>query len=190
MSQLRSAIGQATAFDPGELAPAELAAEITEALHAQQMLQVAVSNWTKNLAERGGHHDLGYSSPTALLSHQTGMSPGHAKQIIAMGNAVDDAPHAYAAWADGRVSTDQARHLFRAAEAVPDAYPTAEQTLVEIVEGLDAVDTRKAVEYWRQSVEGPGEIDPETQMIRRGLAISRTSGGMRRVDGWLTPNRR
>jgi hypothetical protein len=37
-----------------------------------------------------------------------------------MGRASQRAPHAYTAWADGRLSTDQARHLFRAPETVPE----------------------------------------------------------------------
>ena len=35
-------------------------------------------------------------------------------------NAWETAPVAFAAWADGRLSTDQTRHLFQLAEAVPD----------------------------------------------------------------------
>jgi len=88
-------------------------------------------------------------------------------------------------WADGRLSTSQAHHLFRAAEAIPDEYSEAEERLVEIVGGLDAVDTAKAVEYWRQAMDGPGEIDPEVQLGRRGLSASWVQGGMLKVDGWL-----
>jgi hypothetical protein len=88
-------------------------------------------------------------------------------------------------WADGRLSTSQAHHLFRAAEAIPDEYSEAEERLVEIVGGLDAVDTAKAVEYWRQAMDGPAEIDPEVQLGRRGLSASWVEGGMLKVDGWL-----
>lgn len=186
MSQLRSLIAEISSFDPNDLTIAELAAEITEALYGQQQLETVVAGWMKNLADRGGHHDLGYSSPTTFVVDQGRLSPGHARQLISRANAAEKAPHAFRAWADGRLSTDQARHLFSAAENVPDAYPEAEETLVDIVEGLDAVDTRKAVEYWRQAVDGPGEVDPETKWVRRGLNLSTSIGGWRRVDGWLT----
>ena len=187
MSQLRSVIAEMTAFDPNDLSPADLAAEIAEALHGGQLLETAVAGWVKNLADRGGHHDLGYSSPTNFLADVGRMTPGHARQVISTGMAADRAPLAYRAWVDGRLSTDQARHLFRAAEAVPDSYPQAEETLVEIVEGLDAVDTGRAVGYWRQSMDGPGNLDAEAQWVRRGLSTSWTVGGMLKVDGWLTP---
>lgn len=186
MSQLRSVIAETTAFEPSDLSPAHLADEIIEALHAAQQLDVAVAAWVKNLTERGGHHDLGYPSPTAFLTDQGRISPGHAKQIIAMAHAGAKARIAHQAWADGRLSTDQARHLFSAADGVPDSYPDAERRLVDIVDGLDPVDTRKAIEYWRQSIDGPGEMDLETQLDRRGLSLSKSYGGMRRIDGWMT----
>ncbi len=186
MSQLRSAVAEATGLDPNDLTPSELAAEIGEALHARQQIDVAVAIWSKSLADRGGHHDLGYSSPTALLTDLGRMTPGHARQIVALGSIRDKAPFAFQAWSDGRLSTDQARPLFAAAEAVPDVYPEVEQRLVDIVEGLDAVDTHRAVEYWRQSVDGPGQLDAETQQTRRGLSKSWSLDGMLKVDGWLT----
>jgi hypothetical protein len=146
---------------------------------------VLLSRKVKSLADRGGHHELGYSSPTALLVDQTKVSPPHARRIIGYGNAREKAPHAYAAWSDGRLSTDQAVHLFAAAAAVPDEYPDAEEELVEIVEALDAVDTGKAVAYWRQAMEGPGELDLEKQQVRRGLSASWIQG-MLKVDGILS----
>ncbi|MFP4555101.1 MAG: DUF222 domain-containing protein, partial [Actinomycetota bacterium] len=185
MSQLRSILEELVSFDPNDLSIEELAAEITEACHGQQILQTAVAGWVKSLSDRGGHHTLGYSSPTAFLVDQTGVSPAHARRVIGYGNAAEKAPYAHQAWVDGRLSTDQARYLFAAAEAVPDAYPDAEEALVDIVEGLDAPDTRKAVAYWRQAMEGPGELDPATQQTRRGLSAS-WLGGMLMVDGCLT----
>jgi hypothetical protein len=48
----------------------------------------------------------------------------------------------------------------------PTLTPQAEQKLVDIVEGLSVKDTAKVVEYWRQAVDGPGELDLETQFAR------------------------
>ena len=186
MSGIRSALDESFAVDDGNLTTEELAADVAELAYVIQKAEVLQARKTKSLAGRGGHHRLGYSSPTAFLVDQTRVSPAHARRILSYGNAADKASFAYAAWADGRLSTDQARFLFSAAEAVPDAYSDAEEALVEIVEGLDAVDTAKAVAYWRQAMEGPGDLDPETQQDRRGLHLSETAGGMRRVDGWLT----
>ncbi|HET8739567.1 MAG TPA: DUF222 domain-containing protein, partial [Acidimicrobiia bacterium] len=185
MSQLRSMISEVTVFDPGELSASELADQIVEAVRGQQMLEVAVAGWLKHLSDRGGHHELGFSSVSAFLVDQTGVSPGHARRLVGYGNAQTRAPIAHQAWVDGRLSTDQVVYLFSAAEAVPDEYPDAEQRLVDIVEGLDAVDTGRAVEYWRQAMAGPGELDPEKQQLRRGLSASWLPDGMLKVDAML-----
>jgi hypothetical protein len=186
MSQLRSVIGELTALAPNDLSLDELAAEISEALHAQQQLEVFVARCVKTLTDRAGHVNLGYPNPTAMLTHLGRMSPGHAKQIVAQANASVKAPSAHAAWADGRLSTDQARPMFSLAETVTDSYPEAEERLVDIVQGLSVRDTRKTLEYWRQAVDGPGEPDPDVEFARRGFSSSRTMGDMRYVSGWLT----
>lgn len=187
MSELRSVLDQMRMLGSNTLLGVEdKDVLVGEAVRAIQALEVMVAEWTKDITDSGGHHTLGYSSPTNYLVDRGRMTPGRARRVIARGNAREKAPHAYAAWSDGRISTDQAHSLFAAAEAIPDQYPHAEETLVQIVEDLDSVDTRKAVAYWRQSVEGPGELDAEIQFARRGLSLSRTMGGMTRVDGWLT----
>jgi hypothetical protein len=184
MSAIRSALDEMGAVDRRSLSADELAADLVELDHVVQKAEVLQAETIKALADCGGHHELGYSSPTALLVDQTKMSPAHARRVIGYGNVRNRAPHAYAAWADGRLSTDQAVHMFRAAEAVPDEYPEAEAQLVEIVEGLDATDTGKAVAYWRQAMEGPGDLDAAKQQIRRGLSASWMQG-MLKVDGML-----
>jgi len=130
MSAIRSALDEMGAVDDWELSFGQMAADILELSHVTQISEVLLAKRLRNFVHAGGHHDLGYSSPTAFLVDQAGMSPSSARRLLAHGGAMDKAPHAHAAWADGRLSTDQARHLFRAAEAVPDAYPDAEERLV------------------------------------------------------------
>ncbi|HZD21822.1 MAG TPA: hypothetical protein VE569_00215 [Acidimicrobiia bacterium] len=122
-----------------ELSVSELDAEISELVHVGQMVDVLMSRKTKALCDRDSHYELGYSSPTAYLCDRGGMSPWHAKQVISRANAREKAPYAYQAWSDGGISTDQARWLFAAAEAVPDAYPEAEQTLVDAMTSVAAI---------------------------------------------------
>ncbi|HEY5890726.1 MAG TPA: DUF222 domain-containing protein, partial [Acidimicrobiia bacterium] len=187
MSQLRSVLEEVAAVDDHGLSVEDLAADITELVHVGQMVEVLIARKTRSLSDRDGHRDLGYSSVTNLLVDVARMSPWRARQVVSHANAQDKAPYAYQAWVDGRLSSDQVRWLFAAAEAIPDEYPHAEERLVDIVEGLDAVDTRRAIEYWRQSVEGPGELSAEAQQERRGLSASWTMGGMLKVDATLTP---
>ena len=185
MSGVRSALDEWSSVEDSGLSVEELASDLVELAHVVQQVEVLQARKVKSLADRGGDHDLGYSTPSAFLVDQTGVTPAHARRIVSYGNAVERAPHAFQAWVDGRLSTDQVRHLYAAAEAVPDQYPEAEEALVSIVERLDAVDTAKAVTYWRQTVEGPGELDPLTQQQRRGLSATWLHG-MLHLDGALT----
>lgn len=183
MSAIRSALDEWVAGDTA----GELASDLVELSHVAQMVDVLRARTVKRLADLGGHRELGYSSPTALLVDQANVSPAHARRVIGYANAGERAPYAFAAWSDGRLSTDQAVHLFRAAEAVPDEYPVSEERLVEIVESLDATDTGKAVQYWRQAMEGSREVDAEKHQLRRGLSASWLLDGMLKVDGTMTP---
>ena len=66
-------------------------------------------------------------------------------------------------------------------------FAEGEDRLVDIVEDLGVTDTRRALEYWRQTVDGPGTIrDQLEQMELRGISASKSLGGMIRVDGWMT----
>jgi hypothetical protein len=91
------------------------------------------------------------------------------------------------AWTSGRLSTDQATILLDQAVAVPTQFAEAESKLPAIVEDLTVTDTRRALGYWRQSVDGPGTglTELEEQQMR-GISTSPTLGGMVRVDGWMT----
>lgn len=185
MSELRSAIDELKSLPHQELSLADRHEAMLEMVHADDQLIVAMAGLIRTLHTHE-LRELGYSSPTAYLMDIGCMSAGHAKRVVSMANAVAKAPLAYQAWADGRLSVDQASLVFRAAEGVPDSYPEAERNLIEIVEPLSVSDTGKVIEYWRQSVDGPGDTDLETQLQRRGLSLSKSHGGMRRVDGWLT----
>lgn len=186
MSQLRSVLDE-LATEPTELMTAdELDADLTELLACRQRLDVIIAGRLDDLRTDERQVDLGYPSPTAYLMHRGRMSASHARGLVSLANARDRAPLAHAAWSDGRLSTDQARTVFTVAESVPDQFSAAEERLVDIIEPLSVAATRRALEYWRQSVDGPSGLDAATQMSRRGLSLSRCMNGMRRVDGWLT----
>jgi hypothetical protein len=185
MSALRSALDEIASVDDRDLSVGELDSDIQELLDAQARIEVGLAEKTRELVRRNGHQTLEYPSPTAYLMHRGNLSAGRARRIVADAHATDKASGTHRAWADGRLSTDQARRIFAMTEAVPDEFSEAEEALVEIVEGLSVSDTYRAVEYWRQSVEGADDMSAETQSLRRGLSLSKSWDGMRRVDGWL-----
>lgn len=186
MSELRSVLDEMMAVDNRSLSAQELNADVLELCRGIDQMTVLVAEKTAVLEDNRSLTELGYPSITAYLMNVGRMTAGRARRFATRVKARLEAPGAYAAWSDGRISSDQAAQLFRVAESVPDAYRSAEETLVEIVEPLSVRDTARTVEYWRQSVDGPGDLDLESQMIRRGVSLSQTVSGMRRVDGWLT----
>lgn len=187
MSSLRSALDEMAAADNRDLSPHELNADVSELLEAQRLIEVQLAEKVKAQSDRGDHAEMGYPSATAYLMHQGGMSAGRARRIVADGNAAEKAPESYRAWADGRLSTDQARRLFALSEATPDQFGNAEEMLVEIIEPLSVSETARALEYWRQAVDGPGELTDREALARRGVSMSETIGGIGRVDAWMTP---
>lgn len=186
MSSLRSALDDIAAVANQELTDAELDSDIGELLEAQNRIEVELARKTRELERRNAHQTIGFSSPTSYLMSRGNLSAGRARRIVADGHAIEAAPTTYRAWLDGRLSTDQARRLYPLAEAAPARFNEAEESLVDIVEGLSVSDTHRAIEYWRQAVAGPEDLEGESQIRRRGLSLSRTWDGMRRVDGWLT----
>jgi hypothetical protein len=186
MSALRSALDEIASVDNRDLSVNELDSDIQELLDARGRIEVHLAEKTHELAGRNGHQVLEYPSPTAYLMHKGNLSAWRARRIVADAHSTEKAPVTYRAWADGRLSTDQARRLFGMTEAVHDQFQEAEGQLVDIVEGLSVSDTNRAVEYWRQSVEGPDALTNESQLQRRGLSLSKSWDGLRRVDGWLT----
>ena len=186
MSQLRSAIEEFGAVPVSELSDDDLHLMIEEVLDGGDRLDVLKAELTAELIRRGSHLDRGYPSPTAYLTQVGRMTAGKAKGIVSRAAARELAPQAHRAWADGRLSTDQASRVFSLARSVPEHFPEAEETLVEIIEPLTVSDTGRALEYWRQAVDGPGELSIDQQQLRRGLSASRSWNGMVRVDGWLT----
>ncbi|MET0697443.1 MAG: DUF222 domain-containing protein [Acidimicrobiia bacterium] len=132
-------------------------------------------------------HHFGYPSLTAFLEQRCRMASGRAHRLVARSRVFRSARTTFRAWTAGRLSTDQAGVLLDQATALPDHYAEGEDRLVDIVEDLGVTDTRRALEYWRQTVDGPGRIrDQLEQMELRGISASKSLGGMIRVDGWMT----
>lgn len=186
MSTLRSLLDDLKTVDNRSLSPGELNADIVELCRGIDQIEVLIAEKTAALEASGALRELGFPSITSYLTHVGRMRVGRARRFVTQVRSRAAAPHAYAAWTDGRMTSDQAIHLFRVAERLPDVYPEAEERLVEIMEPLSVEETGRALEYWRQTVDGPGDLDLGTQMTRRGLSLSATIGGMRRVDGWMT----
>lgn len=186
MSALRSALDEMLNESDDNLSAGQVGEDLVELEHASQIIEVIRARRIGAFQDKNVPGETDHPSPTAFLMHACRMAAGRARRLVAHANAARRAAGTARAWADGRLSTDQATHLFRVSEAVPDVFLEAEEELVEIVEPLSVSHTAQTLAYWRQSVDGPGELSQDSQQVRRGLSVSETIGGMRRVDGWLT----
>lgn len=127
----------------------------------------------------------GFSSTTALLRHRCVMSAGSARRSVEFSHQLGVMPGVAEAVVAGMVSLGQAKVLGRAAFRHPGEFSALEEMLVAQAGSLSVWELWKVTEYWCQSLEGPGHLDEVWG--ERFLHVSRTLGGMVRIDGLLPP---
>jgi Domain of unknown function (DUF222)/HNH endonuclease len=186
MSGLRSALEEWSGQDLTDVDVDDLADDLVELELASGLLEAERGRRLTRFDEISGPRREGFPSLTAFLIHRCRMAAGRARRLVGLANTATRSPHVHEAWSSLRISTDQAHRLLEAADVEPVAFAEAEERLVGIVEPLTASETRRALAYWSQSVTG-GEGTVLEQEAQRGISLSRTIGGMGRIDGWLTP---
>jgi len=187
MSALRSALEEWVNEDVEHLHLDQLADDLVELEHVSGLLEVERLRRVCTFEDRAGPRQFGYPSLTAFLKHRCRMASGRAHRLVVRSRVFLTARTTFRAWTAGRLSTDQAAILLDQATTVPEQFAEGEERLVDIVEDLGVTDTRRALDYWRQSVDGPGTIrDQLEQQAMRGISASQSLGGMIRVDGWIT----
>ena len=188
MSSLRSALEEWVVEDVENLHLDQLADDLVELEHVSGLIEVERLRRISTFEDRAGPHNFGYPSLTAFLKHRCRMASGRAHRLVARSRVFRATRTTFRAWTAGRLSTDQAAVLLDEAAALPEQFAEGEARLVDIVEDLGVTDTRRALEYWRQSVDGPGTISDElAQHDLRGVSLSESLGGMGRIEGWTTP---
>ena len=129
------------------------------------------TEWTESVRtfdSRDGHNVHGYPSSVAYLKDRCRMSGSRAQTSMAMARAARHFKSTFLSWKHNQISSDEAVLLFRTTERMPDKYPEAENTLLEIVsDGYD--DTRRVLDYWCQSADKPGVVVEEHAQLLRGL---------------------
>jgi hypothetical protein len=188
MSSLRSALEEWITEDTDVLHVDQLADDLVELELVSGLIEAIRVDRIEVFVRKAGHRAHGYPSMTAFLKHRCRMATGRARRLLAAAQAKDIAPQVFQAWFSTRVSSDQAHRLLETASASPEEFPAAEDNLIEAVQDLSHTDTRRVLDYWRQSVDGPDTAMSEVeQSDLRGVSMSISLGGMLRVDGWMTP---
>ncbi|MPZ71227.1 MAG: DUF222 domain-containing protein, partial [Actinobacteria bacterium] len=137
---------------------------------------------------RGGADVTAHTSTTSWLKDRCGMSGATAREKVRVARALRGMPGTDGAFREGEFGYSHVRELARASTDHPEVYRAHEQTLIDVAGNLSVRDLRRALDHWRQNLDGPGVLDElEEQYGRRRLWVSETFEGMVRVDGDLDP---
>lgn len=188
MSSLRSALDELRGDDLTDVPSSELADELIELREVAERLE---AEWLRRLAafdtKQGWALD-GSLSLSAWLRARCRMTGAAASDRSRLARSLRSMPLTEQAFADGDLTTAHVRALSPVVQAHPEAFNRDEEVLVTGAVSVSPRDTRKLVDYWRQNLDHAGALyDDEQIHQRRRLSISRTWGGMVRIDGDLDP---
>jgi hypothetical protein len=187
LSSLRSALEEWEAEDVDLLHIDQVADDLVELELISGLVEYERLRRIAVFERRCGPDRHGYPSTTAFLKDRCRMAAGRAHRAVARSRVLTAARTTVRAWTSGRISTDQATLLLDQAVAVPDQFAEAESKLAAVAQDLTVTDTRQALSYWRQSVDGPGTVFTEVEEEEmRGISASPSLDGMVRIDGWMT----
>jgi hypothetical protein len=131
----------------------------------------------------------GHVSVASWLAVRFGVAHGEARGAARLARELDVMPATSAAVHAGDVSLSKARVLADARRTDVEAFERSEPTLVGAATRHGVRDLQTAVTFWIQRVHEQRGSDPdEVLRERRGLHVSRTYGGMIRLDADLDPD--
>jgi hypothetical protein len=188
MSELRSAIEQLRGEDLTRLPDARAEEDFAELQRASELLEAERLRRLADLERRGVHQRDGHVSAASWLATSFKVGWGEAKQQLRTARGLEEMPETKTALESGEVSLAAAKVLVAAREADPEAFSRCEPELVEAARVHQVRDLQRVTTQWRQMVErerGLGGDEALRQMRR--LHVSRTFGGMVRLDGDLDP---
>jgi hypothetical protein len=170
MSSLRSFLDELASEDLPAIEDRQLEADVIELHGAIEGLQ---AQWLRRVAELDGRRLFasdGFLSAAAWLVDRCRMAAGAARERVRVARLLRRLPETQAAFRSGELS-----------------YPHL-RPLVGVARSLSVTDLWRAVAYWRQALDGEeGVEEANRRYARRRLHVSRTLGGMVRLDGDLDP---
>jgi hypothetical protein len=188
MSSLRSAIDELALEEPGAIPTSQLGDDIQEIVRARNRLDAQLSRRVGEFDRRQGHVGDGAVSTGSWLRWKTGMSEGGARRSVKVSRDLTAMPATSEAFESGDLDTTRVAMLADARRADPEAFAATETSLVDAAVTQSHGNLRKVIAYWRQAVDGPGELEREERLHgQRRLDISSTLDGMVRIDAQLDP---
>lgn len=186
MSSLRSAIDELAGEELGGVGDRSLLEDVVElgrdlaALEAQRVRRLAEID-RRRAFERDGSLTL-----TAWLRTRCRMAAGWARELVRMARQLGDMPATKEAFEAGELDSGRVRIMVAAHRRHPEVFARDEDTLLDAALSSPTADVRRLVDYWSQAADEAEALrDHEARHRRRRLHVSRTFGGMVRIDGDL-----
>jgi hypothetical protein len=188
MSELRSAIDQLRGEDLTRVPDVVAEEDFAELQRAAELLEGERLRRLADLDRRGVHRRDGHLSTASWLAHRFRVGWGAAREQVRVARNLSEMPETRRALDDGDLSMSAARVLVAAREVDPDAFDRCERTLVDAARIHSVRDLQRVAAHWRRMAERERSTGGGDELrARRRLHVSRTFGGMVRLDGDLDP---
>jgi len=146
-------------------------------------MDVVVDRWDR----AGAWAYDGALSGSAWLSERSNSSRSSTRSLIQTARRLRDIPVTFEMMRSGRISRAVASHLAAAHVVLPDAFATAELSLLEAVEGAHERDARRMIDSWiahAQAMVASNEPEPQPVVEEPSVFILSTMlGGKLRLEG-------
>lgn len=189
LEQAASALAE---LDPATLSDEELGETLVEWHRIESRLAASKARLTASFDLRGGYRADGAKSAAAWLARKTNGSPAAARAQTRLARRLRMMPLTAAALASGEISERHADVLSGLAASnrkpVADAFPDAEERLLEYAKTLDFDRFVITARYWESVVDQDGvEAQAAADHDSRHLHLSETFRGNWVLDGQLDP---
>jgi hypothetical protein len=152
------------------------------------MLQARAAEVLATIDRDRLHEEAGYLTTASFVVDRAGDSWDAARRAVAEARGLNEHPHIRDAFAAATLDRPRVGMLLAAARVSPALFGRDEAVLVDTISGLAMGHAFQAVEYWKQAADREASArDAEHLHHRRRLSVSRTLGGMVRLDGELDP---
>jgi hypothetical protein len=137
-------------------------------------------------ARRG--YEPEYLDAVSLVRESLGVSGSEAQRRVSEARGLAAHPAVAAAFADARIDRPRVGMLLASAQVSAELFTRDESMLVDRVGALSMRDAVRVIAYWRSAANREAFTrDAEHLHRRRRLHLSRSFGGMVRLDGELDP---
>lgn len=129
-----------------------------------------------------------YLDTTSFVRGELGVSGTEAQRRVAEARGLAEHPEVAAAFSEGLIDRPRVGMLLASAKVSGELFRRDAGMLVDQVAGLSMADATKVVEFWRAAADRESFArDAAHFHQRRRLHLSKTLGGMVRLDGELDP---